>query len=540
MKDIKYGEEARASILKGIKETAQAVIVTLGPRGRNVIIERPFAFPLSTKDGVTVAKEVSLKNKFENLGASLIKEVCSKANIMVGDGTTTTAALTYALIDEGNRYIMMGFTPNEIKKGLEDSLEIVLEILDGQKRDITSREDILHVATISANNDKEIGEVIASAFDKLGPEGIITTADSKSYKTYVEFLEGMQFDKGYLSSYFVNTPKGTFESEDLNILILDYEIKDAQEILSVVQSIINLKKDLLIIVPEISADIITSLAIINHNLPKHKVCVIKSPGFGDKGKDLLKDISILVGGKVVSKDFGNKLEDFAPEWLGRANKVKVTNHDTLIFEGRGNSEEIDNRISEIRSLLEEETSDFLKEGLQERIAKMRGGIAIIKVGGMTEMELKEKKQRFEDALSATRAAITDGILPGGGIPLMKIGESLKTPTIKSLSFQAGYKIMKKALQFPFRKIVENTSESPDIIKHNILQKKHKPFLGYDALNEVYGDMYELGIIDPAAVTKSAITLAVSVAGLALTTECAIIDESHIKVRENDPMAIGNF
>jgi len=527
-KILKYSEEARRSLEKGVDAVADAVRITLGPKGRNVVLEKSWGSPTITNDGVSIAKEIDLEDKFENLGAQLVKEVASKTNDIAGDGTTTATVLAQAMIKEGLKNVTAGANPILMKKGIQKATEKAVSHIRSLSKKISSREDIASVAAISAN-DSEIGELIAEAMDKVGQDGVITVEDSKTLDTYVEFVEGMQFDRGYISPYFVSDPEKmeAIIKEPL-ILITDKKVSAVKPLVPILEKVAQAGKPLVIIAEDIEGEALSTL-VLNKLRGTLDSVAVKAPGFGDRRKAMLQDIAILTGGTVISEEVGLTLENATIDDLGSAGVVKVKKDDTIIVDGKGDPEKIKQRIGQIKVQIDQTTSEYEKETLQERLAKLSGGVAVIKVGAATETELKEKKHRIEDALSATRAAVEEGIVAGGGVvlarakkPVQELFDSTENPDIK-----IGIKVVMKALDAPIRQIVENAGLDGAVVVDKILHSDDAAF-GYDALNDVYTDMFKVGIIDPAKVTRSALQNAASIAGILLTTEAALTEKPEEK------------
>ena len=527
-KILKYSEEARRSLEKGVDAIADAVRITLGPKGRNVVLEKSWGSPTITNDGVSIAKEIELEDKFENLGAQLVKEVASKTNDIAGDGTTTATVLAHAMIKEGLKNVTAGANPILMKKGIQKATETAVSHIRSLSKKISSREDIASVAAISAN-DTEIGELIAEAMDKVGQDGVITVEDSKTLETYVEFVEGMQFDRGYISPYFVSDPEKmeAIIKEPL-ILITDKKVSAVKPLVPILEKVAQAGKPLVIIAEDIEGEALSTL-VLNKLRGTLDSVAVKAPGFGDRRKAMLQDIAILTGGTVISEEVGLTLENATINDLGSAGVVKVKKDDTIIVDGKGDPEKIKQRIGQIKVQIDQTTSEYEKETLQERLAKLSGGVAVIKVGAATETELKEKKHRIEDALSATRAAVEEGIVAGGGVvlarakkPVQELFDSTENPDIK-----IGIKVVMKALDAPIRQIVENAGLDGAVVVDKILHSDDAAF-GYDALNDVYTDMFKVGIIDPAKVTRSALQNAASIAGILLTTEAALTEKPEEK------------
>ncbi|MBB5140808.1 chaperonin GroEL [Borreliella afzelii] len=521
-KDIYFNEDARKSLLSGVEKLSNAVKVTLGPKGRNVLIDKKFGSPTVTKDGVSVAREIELENPFENMGAQLLKEVAIKTNDVAGDGTTTATVLAYAIAREGLKNVSSGINPIGIKKGIDHAVSLAAEKIRQSAKKITTKEEIAQVASISANNDSYIGEKIAEAMDKVGKDGVITVEESKTFDTTISYVEGMQFDRGYLSPYFsTNKENMSVSFDDAFILIYEKKISSIKELLPVLEKVLGTNKPLLIIAEDIEGDALAAL-VLNSVRGALKVCAIKSPGFGDRRKAMLEDIAVLTGGVLISEELGLTLETVEIEQLGQAKTIKVDKDNTTIINA-GNKEQIKERSELIKKQIEDSTSEYDKEKLQERLAKLVGGVAVINVGAVTEVELKEKKHRVEDALSATRAAVEEGVVPGGGSTLIEVAMYLDTIDTSKLSYEEkqGFEIVKRSLEEPMRQIISNAGFEGSIYIHQI--KTEKKGLGFDASSFKWVNMIESGIIDPAKVTRSALQNAASIAGLLLTTECAITD-----------------
>ncbi|NLJ10169.1 MAG: chaperonin GroEL [Treponema sp.] len=522
-KQLMFNEEARRKLLSGVEQISKAVKVTLGPKGRNVLLDKKFGAPTVTKDGVSVAKEVELADPYENMGAQLLKEVATKTNDVAGDGTTTATVLAYSLVKEGLKAVAAGMTPIELKRGIDKAVELAVEEIKKNSKEIKDKEEISHVASVSANNDSEIGNTIADAMEKVGKDGVITVEESKTMDTTIEFVEGMQFDRGYISAYFV-TDRDTMTSvyDDCYILIHDKKISSMKDMLPLLEKVAQSGKPLLIIAEDVDGEALSTL-VVNSLRGTLKACAVKAPGFGDRRKAMLEDIAILNGGEVISEELGLKLENTDISQLGRAKTVKVDKDNTTIINGAGKQKDIQDRIAQIKAQIEETTSDYDREKLQERLAKLAGGVAVINVGAATEVELKEKKHRVEDALSATRAAIEEGIVPGGGLALIQAALALEKADISNLTDdeKVGFKIVKRALEEPIRQIAENAGLDGAVIADKA--KNEKKGIGFDAAKMEWVDMVKAGIIDPAKVTRSALQNAASIASLLLTTECAITD-----------------
>jgi len=522
-KQLLFNEDARRKLLAGVEQISKAVKVTLGPKGRNVLLDKKFGAPTVTKDGVSVAKEVELADPYENMGAQLLKEVATKTNDVAGDGTTTATVLAYSLVKEGLKSVAAGMTPIELKRGIDKAVEIAVEEIKKNSKDIKDKEEISHVASVSANNDSEIGNTIADAMEKVGKDGVITVEESKTMDTSIEFVEGMQFDRGYISAYFV-TDRDTMTSvyEDVFILIHDKKISSMKDMLPLLEKVAQSGKPLLIIAEDCDGEALSTL-VVNSLRGTLRTCAVKAPGFGDRRKAMLEDIAILTGGEVISEEIGLKLENTDISQLGKAKTVKVDKDNTTIINGSGKQKDIQDRIAQIKAQIEDTSSDYDREKLQERLAKLAGGVAVINVGAATEVELKEKKHRVEDALSATRAAIEEGIVPGGEIALIQAALALDKADTAALTDdeKVGFKIVKRALEEPLRQIAENAGLDGAVISEKA--KNEKKGVGFDAAKMEWVDMVKAGIIDPAKVTRSALQNAASIASLLLTTECAITD-----------------
>lgn len=524
---LKFDEEARQSLLKGVEKLASAVKITLGPKGRNVVLEKSFGSPTITNDGVSIAKEIELEDKFENLGAQLVKEVATKTNDIAGDGTTTATILAESMIKDGMKNITAGTNPMLMRSGIQEATEKAVEELKKLSKKLNGRGDIAHVAAISANND-EVGELIAEAMDKVGEDGVITVEDSKTMETYVEFTEGMQFDRGYISPYFVtDAEKMEALLSDPYILITDRKISAVKTLVPVLEKVAQTGKPLLIIAEDVEGEALTTL-VLNKLKGTLNAVAVKAPGFGDRRKAMLQDIAILTGGTVISEEVGLDFENTTIDMLGRAKSVKVRKDDTLLVDGGGSENKIKERIAQIKTQIENTTSDYEKETLQERMAKLSGGVAVIKVGAATETELKEKKHRIEDALSATKAAVEEGIVAGGGVTLLRASEVLKKfeETLEGEK-KIGAMIVRKALVEPVKMICQNAGIEGSVVINNILSNSDKAY-GYDALNDRYINMFEAGIIDPTKVTRSALQNAASIASMLLTTNVSIVEKPEEK------------
>ncbi|HUS96763.1 MAG TPA: chaperonin GroEL [Hyphomicrobiaceae bacterium] len=520
-KDVKFASDARDRMMRGVDTLANAVKVTLGPKGRHVIIDKSFGAPRTTKDGVTVAKEIELEDKFENMGAQMVREVASKTNDVAGDGTTTATVLAQAIVREGLKSVAAGMNPMDLKRGIDKATaEVIAEIRKRAKK-VKNSDEITQVGTISANGETDIGEMIAKAMQKVGNEGVITVEEAKSLETELEVVEGMQFDRGYLSPYFItNSEKMIAELEDPYILIHEKKLSNLQAMLPVLEAVVQTSRPLLIIAEDVEGEALATL-VVNKLRGGLKVAAVKAPGFGDRRKAMLEDIAVLTNGQTISEDIGIKLENVTIDMLGRAKRVMITKDDTTIIDGTGKKKDIEARVSQIKAQIEETTSDYDREKLQERLAKLAGGVAVIKVGGATEVEVKERKDRVDDALNATRAAVEEGIVAGGGVCLLKASASI---TVKGLNADedAGIAIVRRTLQSPIRQIVENAGVEGSIVVGKVLESKSATY-GFDAQKEEYGDMVEKGIIDPAKVVRTALQDAASIAGLLITTEAGVAD-----------------
>jgi chaperonin GroEL len=525
-KELLFNTEARAKLKKGVDHLAEAVKVTLGPKGRNVVIDKKFGSPTVTKDGVTVAKEVELSDPIENMGAQMVKEVATKTSDLAGDGTTTATVLAQAIYREGLKNVTAGANPMELKRGIDRAVEAVVEQLKTLSVPTAGKKEIAQVGTISANNDKEIGNLIAEAMEKVGKDGVITVEEAKGLETTLETVEGMQFDRGYLSPYFVTDPeKMEAALEDPYILIHDKKISAMKELLPVLEKVAQSGKPMLIIAEDVEGEALATL-VVNKLRGTLKVVAVKAPGFGDRRKEMLRDIAVLTNGQVISEELGFKLENGTLNDLGRAKRVVVDKDNTTIVDGRGKSEAIQGRIAEIRSAIDKSTSDYDKEKLQERLAKLSGGVAVINVGAATETELKEKKARVEDALHATRAAVEEGIVPGGGVAFIRAQPALEK--IKGTEDEKiGVEIVRRALEEPIRMISQNAGAEGSIVVARVKESKEKNF-GYNAATDAYEDLVKAGVIDPTKVTRTALQNAASIAGLLLTTECVVVEKKEEK------------
>ena len=520
-KDVKFGRTAREKMLRGVDILADAVKVTLGPKGRNVVIDKSFGAPRITKDGVSVAKEVELEDKFENMGAQMLREVASKTNDTAGDGTTTATVLGQAIVQEGAKAVAAGMNPMDLKRGIDLAVSEVVANLLGKAKKINTSEEVAQVGTISANGEAEIGKMIAEAMQKVGNEGVITVEEAKTAETELEVVEGMQFDRGYLSPYFVTNPeKMVADLEDAYILLHEKKLSNLQALLPVLEAVVQTSKPLLIIAEDVEGEALATL-VVNKLRGGLKIAAVKAPGFGDRRKAMLEDIAILTGGQVISEDLGIKLESVTLDMLGRAKKVSISKENTTIVDGAGQKAEIDARVGQIKQQIEETSSDYDREKLQERLAKLAGGVAVIRVGGATEVEVKEKKDRVDDALNATRAAVEEGIVAGGGTALLRASVQIKAKGINA-DQEAGINIVRRAIQAPARQITTNAGEEASVIVGKILENNSDNF-GYNTANGEYGDLIALGIVDPVKVVRTALQNAASVAGLLITTEAMIAE-----------------
>jgi chaperonin GroEL len=520
-KDVKFAADARDRMMRGVDILANAVKVTLGPKGRNVIIEKSFGAPRTTKDGVTVAKEIELEDKFENMGAQMVREVASKTNDVAGDGTTTATVLTQAIVREGLKSVAAGMNPMDLKRGIDKAVLQVVEEIKKRSKKVKNSDEIAQVGTISANGESAIGAMIAEAMQKVGNEGVITVEEAKSLETELSVVEGMQFDRGYLSPYFItNAEKMIAELDDPYILIHEKKLSGLQPMLPLLEAVVQTGKPLLIIAEEVEGEALATL-VVNKLRGGLKIAAVKAPGFGDRRKAMLEDIAVLTNGQVISEDLGIKLETVTLDMLGRAKRVSIDKENTTVVDGAGKKKDIEARVNQIKAQVEETTSDYDREKLQERLAKLAGGVAVIKVGGATEVEVKERKDRVDDALNATRAAVEEGIVAGGGVALLK---ATQTITVKgdNEDQEAGIQIVRRALQAPIRQIAENAGVEGSIVVGKVLESRGQTF-GYDAQNDEYGDMIEKGIIDPAKVVRTALQDAASIASLLITTEAGVAE-----------------
>ncbi|WP_027168611.1 chaperonin GroEL [Mesorhizobium sp. WSM3224] len=522
-KEVRFHSDARERMLRGVNILADAVKVTLGPKGRNVVIDKSFGAPRITKDGVTVAKEIELEDKFENMGAQMVREVASKTNDLAGDGTTTATVLAQAIVREGAKAVASGMNPMDLKRGIDKAVDAVVAELKANARKITKNDEIAQVGTISANGDAEIGRFLADAMEKVGNEGVITVEEAKTAETELEVVEGMQFDRGYLSPYFVtNQDKMRVELDEPYVLIHEKKLGNLQALLPVLEAVVQSGKPLLIIAEDVEGEALATL-VVNKLRGGLKIAAVKAPGFGDRRKAMLEDIAILTGGTAISEDLGIKLENVTLEMLGRAKKVVIEKENTTIVDGAGKKEEIHGRITQIKAQIEETTSDYDREKLQERLAKLAGGVAVIRVGGATEVEVKEKKDRVDDALHATRAAVEEGILPGGGVALLRAARALDAVAVDNPDQRYGVDIVRRAIEAPARQIAENSGSEGSIVVGKLREKTDFAF-GWNAQTGEYGDLYSQGVIDPAKVVRTALQDAASVAGLLVTTEAMVAEK----------------
>ncbi len=520
-KDVRFGDEVRHRMVNGVNILADAVKVTLGPKGRNVVLERSFGAPTITKDGVSVAKEIELKDKFENMGAQMVKEVASKTSDIAGDGTTTATVLAQAIIREGMKSVAAGMNPMDLKRGIDKAVEAAVAELKTMSKPCTTSKEIAQVGSISANSDASIGQIIADAMDKVGKEGVITVEDGSGLQNELDVVEGMQFDRGYLSPYFINNPDRQIALLDNPfVLLYDKKISNIRDLLPALEQVAKAGRPLLIIAEDIDGEALATL-VVNNIRGILKTCAVKAPGFGDRRKAMLEDIAILTGGTVIAEELGLKLENIKLEDLGQAKRIEVSKENTIIIDGAGDESNIKTRIDQIKKQAEESTSDYDREKLQERVAKLAGGVAVIKVGATTEIEMKEKKARVEDALHATRAAVEEGIVAGGGVALIRARAAIAKAKGDNHDQDAGIKIVLRAVEEPLRQIVANAGDEPSVVVNNV--EAGSGNYGYNAANETYGDMVEMGVLDPTKVTRTALQHAASVAGLMLTTECMIAE-----------------
>ena len=521
-KDVKFGTDAREKMLRGVDILTDAVKVTLGPKGRNVVIDKSYGAPRSTKDGVTVAKEIELHDKFENMGAQMVREVASKTNDAAGDGTTTATVLAHSIVREGTKSVAAGMNPMDLKRGVEKAVEAVVADLKKRSKKVKSNDEIRQVGTISANGDKTIGKMIADAMAKVGNEGVITIEEAKSFDTEMEVVEGMQFDRGYISPYFItNADKMVAELEEPYILIHEKKLSSLQTILPLLESVMQSGRPLVIVAEDVDGEVLATL-VVNKLRGGLKIAAVKAPGFGDRRKAMLEDIAVLTGGQVISEDLGIKLENVKLNMLGTAKKVRITKDDTTIIDGSGKKADIQARVGQLKQQIEETTSDYDKEKLQERLAKLAGGVAVIRVGGATEVEVKDRKDRVDDALNATKAAVEEGILPGGGAALLYATRALSGLLGDNEDQNAGIAIVRKAIQSPVRQIAENCGVEASIVVGKLLEQKSNTY-GFDAQTEKYVDLVEAGIVDPTKVVRTALQNAASIAALLITTEAMVAE-----------------
>ena len=520
-KDVQFGNEVRQKMVNGVNTLANAVRVTLGPKGRNVVLDRSFGGPHITKDGVTVAKEIELKDKFENMGAQMVKEVASKTNDVAGDGTTTATVLAQAIVAEGMKYVTAGMNPTDLKRGIDKAVAALVEELKNIAKPCDTSKEIAQVGSISANSDEQVGAIIAEAMEKVGKEGVITVEDGKSLENELDVVEGMQFDRGYLSPYFISdAEKQVVALDNPFVLLFDKKISNIRDLLPVLEQVAKASRPLLIIAEDVEGDALTTL-VLNNIRGILKAVAVKAPGFGDRRKAMLQDIAILTGGTVITEEVGLSLEKATLEDLGQAKRIEIGKENTTIIDGFGDAAQIEARVAEIRQQIETATSEYDKEKLQERVAKLAGGVAVIKVGAATEVEMKEKKDRVEDALHATRAAVEEGVVAGGGVALLRARAALENLHTGNADQDAGVQIVLRAVESPLRQIVANAGGEPSVVVNKVLEGKGN--YGYNAGSGEYGDMIEMGVLDPAKVTRSALQHAASIAGLMLTTDCMIAE-----------------
>src|SRR5579875_3380609 len=521
-KDVKFSADARERLLRGVDILANAVRVTLGPKGRNVVLEKTFGAPRVTKDGVTVAKEIELEDKFENMGAQMVREVAQKTNDLAGDGTTTATVLAQAIVREGAKAVAAGMNPMDLKRGIDIAVAAVVKDIGRRAKTVNSSAEVAQVGTISANGDATIGKMIAQAMQKVGNEGVITVEEAKSLETDVEIVEGMQFDRGYISPYFItNAEKMLAELEDAYLLLHEKKLSGLQSMLPVLEAVVQSGKPLVVIAEDVEGEAIATL-VVNKLRGGLKVAAVKAPGFGDRRKAMLEDIAILTGGQLISEDLGIKLENVTLPMLGRAKRVRIEKEATTIIDGAGTKADIEARIAQIKSQIAETTSDYDREKLQERLAKLAGGVAVIRVGGATEVEVKEKKDLVDDALNATRAAVEEGVLPGGGVPLLRAIKALENLPVENNDQKTGIDIVRKAIQSPARQIIDNSGDDGAIVVGKLIENSAYAY-GYNAQTGEYGDLVKLGIIDPTKVVRTALQDAASVAGLLITTEAIVVE-----------------
>ncbi|NLC24501.1 chaperonin GroEL [Oxalobacter vibrioformis] len=536
-KDVIFGDTARAKMVEGVNILANAVKVTLGPKGRNVVLERNWGAPVVTKDGVSVAKEIELQDKIMNMGAQMVKEVASKTSDNAGDGTTTATVLAQAIVREGMKYVAAGMNPMDLKRGIDKAVEAVVAELAKIAKPTTTSKEIAQVGSISANSDNSIGERIAEAMDKVGKEGVITIEDGKSLIDELEIVEGMQFDRGYLSPYFINNPeKQIAVLDNPYILMTDKKVTNIRDLLPVLEQVAKASRPLLIVAEDVEGEALATL-VVNNIRGVLKTCSVKAPGFGDRRKAMLEDIAILTGGQVITEETGLNLEDATLEMLGQAKRIEINKENTTIIDGNGDGAAIQTRVKQVRVLMDDAASDYDREKLQERIAKLAGGVAVIRVGAATEVEMKEKKARVEDALHSTRAAVEEGIVPGGGVALLRAREAVKVKG-DNADQDAGIQIVMRALEEPLRMIVANAGEEASVVVNKVMEGKGN--FGYNAANDTYGDLVEMGVLDPAKVTRSALQNAASIASLMLTTDCMVADIPEDKTAVSMPGGMGGM
>lgn len=533
-KEIRFSNEAREKVISGVDLLANTVKVTLGPKGRNVLIDRSYGAPRITKDGVSVAKEVELSDKFENMGAQMLKQIAVKTSDLAGDGTTTATVLGQALVHEGLKAVAAGLNPLDLKRGIDMAVEKVVSFIKDKSKAVATNDEIRQVGTISANGEKEIGDILAQAVEKVGKEGVITIEEARSLQTELDVVEGMQFDRGYISPYFVtNAEKMIGEFENPYVLIYDKKLSSLQPFVSILEASLQSGRPLVIIAEDVEGEALATL-VVNKLRANLKICAVKAPGFGDRRKAMLEDIAILTHGQLISEELGIKLENVTLDMLGSAKRIVVTKDDTTIVDGSGDSKDISARCAQIRAQIEESTSDYDKEKLQERLAKLSGGVAVIRVGGATEAEVKERKDRVDDAMHATRAAVESGIVPGGGVTLLRSSEVLEKVSFANEDQEVGIKIVKRALSAPCRQIAENAGKDGAVVAGKILDHKDNFNFGYDAQNDSFEDLMKKGIIDPTKVVLTALVDAASVAGLLITTEAAIVEKPEPKPQMPQP------
>lgn len=537
-KDVQFGNEVRQKMVNGVNILANAVRVTLGPKGRNVVVDRAFGGPHITKDGVTVAKEIELKDKFENMGAQMVKEVASKTNDVAGDGTTTATVLAQSIVAEGMKYVTAGMNPTDLKRGIDKAVAALVEELKNIAKPCDTSKEIAQVGSISANSDEQVGAIIAEAMEKVGKEGVITVEDGKSLENELDVVEGMQFDRGYLSPYFINDAEKQIAALDNPfVLLFDKKISNIRDLLPVLEQVAKASRPLLIIAEDVEGEALATL-VVNNIRGILKTVAVKAPGFGDRRKAMLQDIAILTGGQVISEEVGLSLEKATLEDLGQAKRIEIGKENTTIIDGFGDAAQIEARVAEIRQQIETATSDYDKEKLQERVAKLAGGVAVIKVGAATEVEMKEKKDRVEDALHATRAAVEEGVVAGGGVALLRARAALENLHTGNADQDAGVQIVLRAVESPLRQIVANAGGEPSVVVNKVLEGKGN--YGYNAGSGEYGDMIEMGVLDPAKVTRSALQHAASIAGLMLTTDCMIAEIPEEKPAMPDMGSMGGM